>query len=74
MADAKRIKQHREELRTMGDADLNTAIANAKKSIYQFNKERLSKPQENVKLVKNNRKEIARILTIQRERQIAGEK
>lgn len=74
MADAKRIKQHREELRTMNDADLTTAVANAKKSIYQFNKDRLSKPQENVKLVKNNRKEIARILTIQRERQIAGEK
>ena len=44
---------------------------NAHKSIYQFRKDRLSKPQENVKVVKNSRKEIARALTIKRERELA---
>jgi ribosomal protein L29 len=70
MAD-KKIKARLGELRNMADADLDTAVANAHKSIYQFRKDRLSKPQENVKIVKNSRKEIARALTIKRERELA---
>ena len=61
------------ELRGMNDADLNAATAAARKAIYQFHKDRLSKPQENVKIVKNSRKEVARILTIQRQRQLAAQ-
>ncbi len=72
MAD-KKIHTRREELRGLGDADLNAAAAAARKAIYQFHKDRLSKPQENVKIVKNSRKEVARILTIQRQRQLAAQ-
>ena len=67
----KKIKGRLGELRGLADADLDAAIANAHKSIYQFRKDRLSKPQENVKVVKNSRKEIARALTIKRERELA---
>jgi ribosomal protein L29 len=70
MAD-KKIKTRLNELRGLADSDLDTAVANAYRSIYQFRKDRLSKPQENVKVVKNSRKEIARVLTIKRERQLA---
>ena len=70
---AHKIKDRREALRGMGEADLNAAVAEAHKSIYMFRKDRLSKPQENVKVVHNARKEIARILTIKREKQLASE-
>ena len=69
-----KIKARREELRGMADADLQTAVDNAHKSIYQFHKDRLSKPQENVKVVRTSRKEIARILTLRRERELAAPK
>ncbi len=70
---AEKTKSRRAALRGMSDADLNTAVANAHKSIYAFRKDRLSKPQENVKVVHNARKEIARILTIKREKQLGTE-
>ena len=70
---AEKTKHRRAALRGMSDADLNTAVADAHKSIYGFRKDRLSKPVENVKVVKNARKEIARILTIKREKQLGIE-
>ena len=68
-----KMKARREELRGMADADLQTAMDNAHKNVYQFHKDRLSKPQENVKIVRNSRKEIARILTFRRERELAAQ-
>ena len=70
---AHKIKDRREALRGMDEAGLVAAVADAHKSIYQFRKDRLSKPQENVKVVRNARKEVARILTIQRERELSLE-
>lgn len=70
---AEKTKSRRAALRGMSDADLNAVVAEAHKSIYTFRKDRLSKPQENVKVVHNARKEIARILTIKREKQLASE-
>lgn len=71
MADKTKTKQRREALRGMSEADLTVVVANAHKSIYQFRKDRLGKPQDNVKVVHNARKEVARVLTIQRERELA---
>ena len=70
MAD-KKIHARLSELRNLSEADLAGVIVEAQKNIYHFRKDRLSKPQENVKVVKNNRKEIARVLTIKRQREIA---
>ena len=70
MADVKKTRDRLQELRAAGEADLDAAVAAARKRIYQFRKDRLSKPQENVKVVKNSRKEIARILTIKRQREL----
>jgi ribosomal protein L29 len=72
MAD-KKIKTRLGELRGMSDENLTTVVLTARKAIYQFRKDRLSKPQENVKIVKNSRKEIARALTIQSQRRIAAQ-
>ena len=72
MAD-KKLRTRLNELHGMTEADLNSAAAAARKAIYQFHKDRLSKPQENVKVVKNSRKEVARILTIQRQRELAAQ-
>ncbi len=73
MAD-KKLRTRLNEMRQADDAALNQARTDAQKSIYQFRKDRLSKPQENVKVVKNARKEIARILTVKRERELAAER
>ncbi len=70
---AEKIKNRREALRGMDEASLTAAVVDAHKSIYQFRKDRLSKPQENVKVVRNARKEVARILTIRRERELSQE-
>jgi ribosomal protein L29 len=73
MADERRTRSRREELRNLSNDELTDVVAAARKTIYQFQKDRLSKPQENVKVVKNNRKEIARALTIKRQRELLGE-
>jgi ribosomal protein L29 len=68
---AHKIKDRRDALRGMDEAGLTAAAADAHKSIYQFRKDRLSKPQENVKVIRTARKEVARILTIRRERELS---
>ncbi len=70
MAD-KKLRARLAELRSLSEVDLDSVITSAHKNIYQFRKDRLSKPQENVKVIKNNRKEIARVLTIKRQREMA---
>jgi ribosomal protein L29 len=64
MAEAKKTRQRLEELRSMQPDELDAVVATARKRIYQFRKDRLGKPIEDVKVVRNNRKEIARALTI----------
>jgi len=73
MAD-KKLYARLTELCGLNEADLNGVIISAHKNIYQFHKDRLSKPQADVKVVKNNRKEIARVLTIKRQRELAEAK
>lgn len=69
MADKKKGKRL-EELRAMTGEELTTALEGARRSIYQIRREKLSKPQQNVKATKGHRKEIARILTLRREREL----
>ncbi len=69
----RKIKARLGELHGMSEADLDATVAAARRAIYQFRKDRLGKPQTDVKIVRNSRKEIARVLTIQRQRQIAAQ-
>jgi ribosomal protein L29 len=68
---AEKTKQRLATLRAMSEADMDAAIEAAHKRIYQFRKDRLSKPQEDTMVVRNARKEIARILTVRRQRELS---
>ena len=70
----KKLKARLAELRGMSEADLIAAVDNARRNIYGIRRSRISKPVENVKSIRTNRKEIARIMTIQRQREIAATK
>jgi len=70
----KKIKARLAELRGMGAEDLTAAVEAARRSIYTIRRQRISKPIENIKAIRTSRKEIARILTIERQRQIAAAK
>ena len=69
----KKTADRLKELRAANETELGAAIDNARKAIYQIRRERLSKPQTNVKETKAHRKEIARILTIRRQREIEAQ-
>jgi ribosomal protein L29 len=73
MAEKKRFTR-RNELRAMNDTELRNALESARRAIYKIRRERLSKPQEDVKATHAHRKEIAQILTLLRERQIEAQK
>jgi ribosomal protein L29 len=73
MAETK-IKARRKELLGLDEAGLDTAIEDARRSIYMVMRQRISKPVENVKAIRTARKEIARVNTIKRQREIAAEK
>jgi ribosomal protein L29 len=70
----KKMHDRLQELRAAGDAELDATIVAARKVVYQFRKDRLSKPVEDVKVVRNARKEVARALTIKRERELAAQR
>jgi large subunit ribosomal protein L29 len=70
----KKLAKRRAELNAMTPEALNTAILTAQKAIYQVRRDRLSKPIENPKVTKAAKKEIARIKTIQRQRELAAGK
>ena len=69
-----KLSARKEELRGMSDADLATAVEEARKAIYIVKRQRISKPVENVKAIRTNRKEIARALTIVNQRKLAAAK
>ena len=69
MADKKKANRL-EELRGMSAEDRATALEAARRAIYQIRREKLSKPQQDVKATRKNRKEIARILTLNRQDEI----
>jgi large subunit ribosomal protein L29 len=70
----KKLAKRLEELHSFSNDDLNGAILTAQKAMYQVRRDRLSKPIENPKVTKTAKKEIARIKTIQRQREIAAGK
>ncbi len=67
MAEKKTVERV-EELRAMNEDALNAAVAANHKAIYMVRKDRLSKPVSDVKATKAAKKDIARILTIKRQR------
>jgi large subunit ribosomal protein L29 len=70
----KKLAKRLAELHSYSETDLNAAILTAQKAIYQVRRDRLSKPIDNPKVTKTAKKEIARIKTIQRQRELAAGK
>ena len=70
----KKLAKRLTELRGSSEEELNAAIVTAQKAIYQVRRDRLSKPIENPMVTKTAKKEIARIKTIQRQRELSAGK
>ena len=69
-------KKHRQvvdELRNMNDHELADALANERRKLYEAKTKDLTKQLENTAAIGNIKKQIARILTLQTERQSAAE-
>ncbi len=73
MAETK-LKARRKELLALSNELLDAEMEAARRDIYTVMRTRISKPVENVKTIRTARKNIARILTIKRQREIAAEK
>ena len=72
MAEMKR-KQIVEDLRNLSDQELVDALANERKKLYDLRTQNIIKQVENTAAAPHSRKQIARILTLQKERSMASE-
>ncbi len=73
MAELKQ-KEIREQLRGMSDDDLRTEISAQREALYNFRRKHAMKQIENTAAIRDARKQIARSLTILRERALAKER
>ena len=72
MAELK-IKQVREHLRQMSDDELRQEIAANRAALYDYRRRNAMRQLENTAAIRTARKQIARALTILRERELAAE-
>ena len=70
---AKKTADRLKELRALEDTALSTVVDDARKAIYHIRRSRLSQPETNVRATRAHKKEIARVLTIKRQREIAAQ-
>lgn len=71
MAELK-IKQVRENLRQMSDEDLKKEVAAQRASLYDYRRRNAMRQLENTAAIRTARKQIARALTILKERELAA--
>jgi large subunit ribosomal protein L29 len=67
-------RKDKENLKNMGDAELKAHVSDLKKKIFQINFKRTTAPVENPLVLRNARREIARINTWLRQRELAKSK
>jgi len=72
MAEVKR-KQIIEDLRNLSDQELVAALANERRKLYDLRTQGMVRKVENTAAAPHSRKQIARILTLQKERSMASE-
>src|SRR5438445_13135138 len=73
MAELKQ-KEIREQLRGMSDDELHTEIAAQREALYNFRRRHALKQVENTAAIRDARRQIARALTLLRERELAAQK
>lgn len=69
-----KLTQYRQELRKAGIEDLEKMIQDERKNLFMGRKEAATKQLENTMRIRNARKNIARILTVVRERELESAK
>lgn len=72
MAEMKK-KDVREKLRGMSDAELKQEITAQHASLYDLRRRNQMRQLDNTAAIRDARKQIARVLTILRERELAGQ-
>jgi len=73
MAELK-LKQIREQLREMSDDDLHREIAKQRASLFDFRRRHAMRQVDNTAAIRAARRQIARAMTILRERELAAQK
>ena len=73
MAELKQ-KEIREQLRSMSDDELRTEISAQREALYNFRRKHALKQMENTAAIRDARKQIARALTLLRERALATQR
>jgi large subunit ribosomal protein L29 len=73
MAELK-LKQIREHLREMSDDELRREITKQRASLFDFRRRHAMRQVDNTAAIRAARKQIARALTILRERELAAQK
>ncbi len=68
----KKHRQNLDDLRDLGDMELADSLANERRKLYEAKTKNVTKQLENTAAIGNIRKQIARILTLQSERQTAA--
>ena len=71
MAELKK-KEIRQRLRELTDAELHQEITAQNASLYELRRRNLMRQLDNTTAIRDARKQIARVLTILRERELAG--
>lgn len=71
MAELKK-KEIRERLRNLTDDELNQEITAQNASLYELRRRNLMRQLDNTTAIRDARKQIARVLTILRERELAA--
>ena len=72
MAEEK-LKALRDRLRNLSDQELAEELANARLRLFNLRRENTTRQLENTAAIPQTKKQIARILTLQRERQLANQ-
>lgn len=69
-----KLSQYKNDLRNSSDAELEEMLRNERKNLFIGRREAATKQLENTMKIRNARKNIARILTVLRERELQSTK
>ena len=67
-----KIQATRERLRGLSEQELRDELANERRKLYELRSQNTTRQLENTAAIAHAKKQIARILTLQSEREIAG--
>jgi large subunit ribosomal protein L29 len=69
----KKHRQNLDDLRNLNDQELADTLANERRKLYEARSKNVTRQLENTAAIGTIKKQIARILTLQRERDLAAE-